>query len=88
VRVEAGQPRGAGANRTKLLTLSEAKAAMREVQRQRAGEAGLLRIQRENEWLAAAYPVPSPRPPWEAQPQKQGPQRDDRLRNGFQMAVA
>ena len=53
------------------MTLSEAKEVLRDVQRQRAGEAGLLRVRRANERLAAAYPVPHPRPSWEAQPQKQ-----------------
>ena len=70
-------------DRRELMTLSEAKEVLRDVQRQRAGEAGLRRVQRANERLAAAYPVPPPRPSWEAQPQKQRTPHDDRLRPEF-----
>jgi hypothetical protein len=70
-------------DRRELMTLSEAKEVLRDVQRQRAGEAGLRRVRRANERLAAAYPVPHPRPSWEAQPQKQRPAHDDRLRPEF-----
>ena len=60
-------------DRRELMTLSEAKEVLRDVQRQRAGEAGLSRVRRANERLAAAYPVPHPRPRGKRSRKSRGP---------------